>query len=188
MISKFVEMVKQSFSFLENFGFQLVSETPCLLEYESSRVLVSISWNARSGELNAFLGLLPRTGEAFERYSVADILATTGVPEEDFAPPQVADEDRLAPWIARLAHYLRDHASSGLAGDRMFFRRIETFRNARAQSLTDEVELRQVRSEADKAWREKKFRRVVDLYASIEARLTESESRRLGYAKKHLAG
>ena len=95
MNESFANRVKQSFSFSEDVRFRRTKEEPGLAHYESDRSFVTVSWDSRSGELDAFVGLLPRTGKAQDAYSIADILGAAGVQESDCKLPQVANERRL---------------------------------------------------------------------------------------------
>lgn len=188
MSERFTEMAKGAFSFLEVAGFRLTESQPGLLDYESDRSFVTVSWDARSGELEAFVGLLPRTGQAQDGYSISDVLGAAGLPAPECRPAQVADEDLLEPFVAALASNVRTHAQPGLAGDRMYFRRLEAFRGAKAAAYMRDMKLRQVRAEVDDAWRERRFDKVISLYTSVESDLVESEVRKLEYAKQHLSG
>lgn len=186
MSERFTELVKRAFSFLEGVGFQLTKSEPGLLDYESDRSFVTVNWDGRSGELEAFIGLLPRTGRAQDGYSISDVLGAAGLPTSECRPAQVVDEDRLEPFVVTLASNVRTHAQPGFAGDRMYFRRLEAFRGAKAAAYMRDMELRRVRAEVDKAWRERRLDKVISLYTSIESDLVESEVRKLEYAKQHL--
>ncbi len=92
-------------------------------------------------------------------------------------PCQVSDEDRLKPFLEDLATQVRTQAAPALKGDRMYFRRLETFRSAQSEAYMRNMELRHVRSEAEKAWRERNFSEVARLYMSMERDLSESPKR-----------
>ncbi len=66
---RFPGAAKRAFSFLEDAGFRLVRRDPDQLQYETPQVLVTIEWDARSGELNVFLGLQPRKGGTRDAFS-----------------------------------------------------------------------------------------------------------------------
>ena len=100
-------------------------------------------------------------------------------------PFQVAEEGKLKPFIDKLAEDTQRHAQAALAGDRLYFRRLQAYRNAQAQLYMRDMELRRVRAEADKAWQKRELDKVVHLYASIEDQLTVSEKAKLAYAKQH---
>jgi hypothetical protein len=102
-------------------------------------------------------------------------------------PFQVAEEDKLRPFLDKLAEHMQAHAQLALAGDRMFFRRLNAFRSAQAQMYWRGVELRHVRTEADKAWQKRELTKLIALYSSIEEELTASEKAKLAYAQQHQA-
>jgi len=188
MSARFFEMVHRGFSYLEDAGFRRRNDGPGLVIYESDRSFVVVTWDARSGELDAFIGLAPRTGRVQDEYSVADVLGVAGFAASDRRPAQVADESRLESFVAALARNVREHAQLGLAGDRMYFRRLEAFRGANADAYMADMELSQVRAEVEKAWRDRQYDKVVRLYTSVEGHLTEAEARKLEYARKHQSG
>lgn len=188
MSEKFADMVKRAFSFLESAGFRITKSDLGQALYESDRASVAVTWDSRSGELDAFVGMLPMTGQAQDQYSIADVMGAAGVPASECKLDQVGDESRLAPFVERLATNLRTHAQPALVGDRMYFRRLETFRGAKAETYMREMNLRQVRSQAERAWQDRQYDKVVSLYSSVEGDLTESESRKLDYARQHRAG
>jgi hypothetical protein len=184
----FPEMAQQAFSFLERAGFRLTQSDPARLQYETAQVFVTVEWDTRSGELNVFIGLQPSIGEAGHAFSLTDLLAMEGVNvSERRAPFQVAEESKLGPFLDKLGEDLQAHARSALSGDRMFFRRLNTFRSAQAQKYMREMELRRVRTEAESAWQNRQLDKIVDLYSSIEDQLTDSEKVKLVYAKRNQA-
>lgn len=83
--------------------------------------------------------MAPRTGRAQDEYSLADVTGAAGLPQSDCKPAQVADEGRLEPFIVMLADNVRTHAEPRLAGDRMYFRRLETARSAKADAYMREI-------------------------------------------------
>lgn len=185
MSARFGDMAKRAFSFLESAGFRLVQGEQHALRYETAQVFVAIEWDARSGELNVYLGLQPKKGERADAFSLGDLLSMEqmGKPSRTM-PFQVADESRLEPFLKELATEMRAHAAPALYGDRMYFRRLEAFRHAQSQAYMRDMELRHIRAEAEKAWRERNYDEVARLYTSIEHDLSESERGKLAYAKQ----
>jgi hypothetical protein len=135
----------------------------------SAESFVVIKWHNRFGELEVYFGLQPRTARAKDEYSLRDLLRMEGIREpESEQPLQVADESRLEPFLEKLAKDVRLYGRPVLSADRMYFRRLEAFRHARAQSDMQNLGLRRLRSEVEEAWRRREFDRVVELYSSIE--------------------
>ena len=184
MSERFPDMTKRAFSFLEGAGFRLTQIDASQLRYESAQSVVDIVWDARSGELEVFVGLPSSTRRPQDTYSLTDVFGMEGVPDRKM-PPQVADENRLEPFVEQLAVDMRAHAQPALAGDRMFFRRLETFRHANAEAFTRRTKLQQVRSAVEQAWRNREFKKVIGLYTSVEGDLSEAEKGKLEYARRH---
>jgi hypothetical protein len=183
---RFSEPAKRAFSFLEGAGFKLVLLEPSRLRYETAGSVVRIEWDARSGEMNVFFGLQPAKGRPEDAFSLSDLLDMVGIEApERRAPFQVADEKKLAPFLEKMANDVLVHAQPALSGDRMFFRRLQTFRESKSYEYMRSMRLRQVRAQADEAWRDRQLERVIALYGSIEDDLSESEKVRLAYARKH---
>lgn len=186
MNSHFDDMTARAFGFLTEVGFQIVARSAHQVEFESRTSVVTVCWDQRSGELEVFFELLPRTGVSASKYSLRDVMNAQGV-RGDASAPQVVDGTHLQRWLENIARAVRDHAQPALTGDRMFYRRVETFRHSQAVAYTQGIKLRHVRSAAESAWQERDLKSVVSLYASIEPELTDAERLKLDYAKKHQA-
>lgn len=161
---RFVDAARHAFSFMEDAGFRLTQSGPARLQYETVLVVVTIEWDARSGELDVLVGLQPEKGEARDAFSLADLLAMENVDVlERKMPFQVIEESKLGPFLERLAADTQANAQPALDGDRMYFRRLNTFRSAQARSLLRDMELRRARSEAETAWEKRDLERLIDL-------------------------
>ncbi len=185
MSEKFSDIVRRTFAFLEEAGFRCTQDGPTRLEYETDNVFVAITWDCRSGEVNEYIGLQPRRGERKYGFSFSDLLAMEGadLPERKM-PFQVANENRLGPFVEKLAEDTKAFAQPALAGDRMYFRRLKTFTNAAARTYMRGMKIRGVRFQAEEAWQRRDFERVIYLYSSIENDLSRSERGKLDYAKR----
>lgn len=183
---KFSSMAKKAFLFLEEIGYRCVEDNLDRLEYETALSFVTIEWDSRSGELNLYVGLKPKVGDPRDAYSLTDILAMENVDTPERRRPfQIAEESRLGPFIEKLAEDTQAYAQVALSGDRMFFRRLQAFRNAQAQTYMQDMKLSQIRGEAEEAWRERDLDKIIDLYTPIEKHLSKSEKVKLDYAREH---
>jgi hypothetical protein len=188
MSVKFSDIVRRAFAFLEEAGFRCTQDGSARLEYETDNVFVTVTWDCRSGEINENIGLQPRRGEQKYGFSLSDLLAMEGADlSERKMPFQVANENRLGPFVEKLAEDTKEFAQPALAGDRMYFRRLRTFTNAAARIYMRGMTLRGVRSQAEEAWQKRDFERVIYLYSSIENDLSRSERGKLDYARKQRA-
>jgi hypothetical protein len=182
---RFAETAQQVFSFLEHAGFRLTQSSPVRLQYETDQAFVTIDRDARSGELNVWVGLQPKDGEARDAFSLTDLLSMEGVDVAEARTPfQVYDESKLRPFLDRLAVDTQVHAQLALAGDRMFFRRLDVYRTEQSRRYWRDREVGRIRMEADKAWQKRELGKLIALYSSIEGDLTASEKGKLAYAKQ----
>lgn len=173
----FTQCALEEFSFLQSLGFKSsVSSEDCVV-FTSEKVRVLVMWNDRLGELTVSVGLLNSSDPL---YSLQDMLAMEGshAPEVR-APFQVADQNRVAPFLKILSDDLQAYGVKALDGDRMYFRRLEEFRSKDARKFMEEMRIRQVRRKAERAWKEGRYREAADQYSSIEGSLTASEKRRV---------
>ena len=183
MIEDFAKIVTQAFSFMEVAGFKVEMIDSTQVLYKSDDAFLVVSWDPRSGELDAFVGLLPRTGLARDEYSIADVMGASGAPEADCKLAQVTDPRKLGPFVDQLAVHLRTHGQRALVGDQAYFKSLEVFRAVKAERDMLAMRLRQVRSQAEQAWQDQQYDRVDELYSSVKEELTQSERRKLEYAR-----
>lgn len=99
-------------------------------------------------------------------------------------PFQVSEQERLRPFLKRLADDVRKHASEALTGDRMYYRRLSEYRSRQARTFMEDMQLRQVRAKADEAWGHRNYPQVIEQYESIQALLSPAELKRLEIAKQ----
>ncbi|SFW11666.1 hypothetical protein [Nitrosovibrio sp. Nv17] len=188
MSERFIGIVNQAFSFLNDAGFCFTKNKAGQSQYETDKCIVIIKRDIRSGGLEVFVGPRLEINQTQNLYSLTDILDMQGVlPRNRRMSFQIADEKRLRPFVDQLAREVEAHAQPALAGDRMFFRRLKTFRHSKADALMQGMKVQRVRSEVEEAWQKRDFKRIVDLYISIENHLTKSERLKLEYAKEHWA-
>jgi hypothetical protein len=117
---------------------------------------------------------------------MADVLSYVSKSGQTSVPVQVTDLSRLGPHIEKLADDVRQHAQLALAGDLQFFHAVEKLRAEKGNALLLDMKLSRVRREEEKAWKERGYQNVVDLYGSIEKWLSQTEKHKLEFAKKRL--
>jgi hypothetical protein len=187
MSERFPEVAQRAFSFLADTGFSLTSCDAHRVQFDAPKAFLTIEWDPRSGELSLYLGPQPQKGRKRDAFSLRDVLllesrhGSTAIK----MPFHVAKENQLGPFLEKLATDTQMYAARALAGDRMYFRRLERFRHAEAEVSMRQMRLRQVRVKAEKAWQLKELEEVASLYGSIEGELTAAEKKRLSYSRKH---
>jgi hypothetical protein len=184
---RFPEIVLKQFGFLEERGFHCVRKDVTLVRYESRQVFVNIYHGRASYELNAEIGLLTTSPEEKERpFSMGEIIASMSPNSAPFTPAQVSTLEALERFVPQLASAVKSYAGPALEGDAAFFEVLSNFRQKSSDSYLAELKLKHIRKEADKAWRNKDYATVIELYEPIQGDLKSSELKKLGYARGHL--
>jgi len=185
---RFSEIVLREFSFLEQQGFNHNQRSVTFVRYESSRVFVNVYHGRASYELNVEIGLLTASPDEEERaFSIGEIMELIrGQHKAVFAPPQANTIEGLKQFVSELAVLVKNYAAPALNGDSSFFEELSALRQKNSDSYLAELKLKHIRQEVDKAWREKNYGRVLDLYEPFQESLTTSEFKKPDYARKHL--
>lgn len=182
----FSTLAKEEFSFLLDRGFSLIRDCPGEVCFQSTDSVVCVTWDKRSGELDVYLKLLRDASEE-KPYSLCDLLAMENKDLLEAREPfQIFEQERLRPFLRRLADDVSKYASKALIGDRLYFRRLSEYRSRQAQSLMENMRARQVRLKADEAWRCRDYEQVVKQYESMRDHLTSAEFKRLEIAKDRM--
>jgi hypothetical protein len=101
---------------------------------------------------------------------------------------QASTKNAVSYVIQEIASCLTLYATEFLLGDVEAFQKAKTFSDEQLTTLSKQEKLLSVEKEADLAWRNKQYRKLITLYSSIENELTEIQKRRLLYAKGKLNG
>jgi hypothetical protein len=186
MTSVFSSLAKEQFAFLMDRGFSLTADDSEKVCYQSAQSLVCITWDKRSGELDVYFQPQPHA-EVDSPFSLRDLLAMEGVNVPEAKNPfQVSEQDRLHPFLTRLACDVDEHATKALAGDRMYFRQLSEYRGNQARAFMKDMQLRQTRAKADKAWQLHDYGQVVEQYESIRDDLSAAELKKLVIATNRM--
>jgi hypothetical protein len=182
----FREEAEVAFRFLErDYGFRLVENDETSLRYESPEgVFVNVYHGRSSYELKFEVGRLD-SAATDERFYPVDFVELSGVSEESFF--QASNAERVRRYLPELARVLAEHGSSALRGDPFVFKRLRDIQASRSDSLLLSWKLADARAEADAAWRDKNYSRVVQAYEPLKEHLMPSERKKLDYAKSHSA-
>lgn len=184
----FTEQVLSAFRFLTEFDLRCVRAEPTFVRYESSRVFVNIYHDHASYELGVEIGLLVDVRKEKEQaFSIGEIIDLMGAREETgYTFMQASTTERVKQLVPKLAELVRHYAGPALQGNFFTFEQLEEARQGKSDKYLKEIELGRIRSEAEKAWHEKNYSKLVELYSSIQEDLTPTETKKLAYARKHL--
>lgn len=180
--------VARSFGFLlAEYEFELAKSTEFLVRYESAGVFVEVCFDGRrSYELDVKLGERNISRNRRERsFGLAEILRLQEAPEKDqFRCIQVNTQLLLDDFVEGLAARLKRHGKDFLLGSKEAYAKLGEQRAQETAAYGLESHLAVVRKAAKKAWEEKDFTEVANLYESIEQHILPSEKKKLEYARK----
>jgi hypothetical protein len=180
----FEEEVKKHFLFLvTDYGFQLS---------RIEQVGFANSIKFESKEVYVYLCYGPPAYEAemsFGRIGIDDLPGGNS-----FGPGDLILLGNCPTWtwssnqsdVAEYARFLRECGSDCLKGDQPIFAQMKRNRDTLTRNWHQEERIKNVRQEANDAWNQKDYLRVVNLYESIRTALTRAETKKLDYARKHI--
>jgi hypothetical protein len=179
------------FSFLTDYGLELVEQGPLSVRYQSSRRLVDIS----HGRLDYIVGVevgrwIDAHGVLTEEASVLEVVVAALAGDEEPEKMQAATTpEQLSRQLHRLAQVLRPLAPALLGNGDASFDRIREYSSAYSTASYEKGRATYLRSRADEAWHRKDFEAVIAVYGEITRELStvtlsESERARLAYAHK----
>ena len=182
----FPEAVLQAFGFLEEKGFHCTQKNITLVRYESPRVFVNIFHGRASYELNAEIGLLTTSPKEKERaFSIGEIVElTSGQPRAAYSPPQSSAPEGVKRFVLQLASTINTYAGPALEGNRSFFEQLSQLRLKNSNTYLTELKMKHLQEEAEKAWRDKDYRRFLKLYEPVQQNLSAADRKKLAYARK----
>jgi hypothetical protein len=172
---------------LERHGFQQGISESFRVRYEKGTSFVEVTYASGSHEVSIWLA---ESQPIYEPpLELSDALRVTGCPPEGirFAELiQTSDSEALKRLLERVDALLRDWASEFLDGTREAYTAARARRSDRAAQYTRELQMARVLEDADVAWTEKDYRRVLELLQPISSSLDEVHRRRLAYAEQQM--
>lgn len=184
---QFPKAVRLAFKFLvEDFFFSLIKEDVTYVRYESKTVFVNVYHGRASYELNVEIGERviddPRRENPF---TIGEILQLVNPQQyQVYRPYQATTSESVKKFLYELAHLVREYARPALLGDEEFFQQVHETRHQNSNKLLLSWELNRIRRDVEIAWREKNFKRVVEIYNPVKEHLTPAEMKKLEYARK----
>jgi hypothetical protein len=162
-------------------GFALAGSTPRSARYESGDVIVSITCEYISFEIDL---RIYRVDDKAGGVSLPDVLrALPGRRDRNLPLFQFGNRDSLRRNLGVMAGLLREHGGAVLRGERAAFDAIRRVGSRLDADHTKELVQSPVREEAERAWKARDFAAVRRLYGSIEADLTPVERQKWKYAQ-----
>ncbi|MEA3347328.1 MAG: hypothetical protein U9Q21_04510 [Candidatus Auribacterota bacterium] len=180
----FAKEVISIFDFLtKEYNFRLVgTDSLYVVRYESKLVFINIYHEKISYELGFSIGLL--SDKERRGYTIDELIRLKDSGEEQqpiFFQASTKKDARYC--IQELSKLVKQNGGLALKGDHSAFVHLDRIREDLGSKQQREYELRQIRKEAQEFWKKKKYARLIDLYSSIFDDLTQSEIKKLIYAR-----
>lgn len=184
---RFAEAVEEDFGFLAAHGFKRVQSEPTFVRFESKRVYVNVYHGRKSFEMGLEIG--PLAGRLEERpYSTSEIIRLIEPGNADiYRDFATRNADGVQEGVRRLATLFFRHVEEGVLDDAGLFDRLAKQRETWNQEFSREVNLGKARRELEGAWHAQDYAKVVELLEPFRADLTQSELKKLEYAKNELS-
>jgi hypothetical protein len=180
----FAKAVLGSFDFLRTYGLKPVEGSATFVRFESRDVFANVYHGRASYEIGVEVGIKARN----EKYGLDYIVSRAGAWEaEGFGRGtifQVRSPEGVQRILVRVAELLKKYGTPFLEGDAGFYGQLDEANRRASAEYTKRQFVEGIRKQANAAWVEKSFSRVVELYQSIREDLTAIEAKRLAYAQK----
>jgi hypothetical protein len=186
----FKEAVLDGFRFLESYGLKVVKKDVTFVRYEarrffSNKVFVNIYHGRSSFEIGVEVGRRDRP----EKYDLGYLVSWAGAWEaEGFGRAtmfQVSSREGVQRFVPKVAELLKKYGDPFLRGSPALYRELDRANQRESEKFARTQKLVDARREAESAWSQKSFARVVELYKPFRRELTDIEAKRLAYAEKH---
>ena len=186
---RFADEVLAAFDFLTtDYGFHRSRVDVTFIRYESRDVFVNVYHGRASYEVELEIGrFADRVGTEDVKFSLGDIIDVMGArADTGYTFFQASNADRVKRLVPRLAELLKEYGKDALAGDPLFFARLQDEQTRMSREYRKQSDLRRIREQVGEAWNQKNYVKVVELYEPIRDDLTAAEIKKLEYARKHL--
>lgn len=176
------------FNFLiKEFGFQLITEEETHVSFESDKVLINIYHELLSYELIFEICQKPRIlGLMESKFTLTEIveLGNNGQSKSVFF--QASTASGVKKCILNMADLVNQYAQGALVGDKLVYKKLKLLQKQRSDKLINEMELKLIRSKAEKFWKDKNYEQYIKLFEGSQKELSYIELKKLEYAKKHI--
>lgn len=195
-LAVFEKIARKEFAFLETeYCFQVTTLKPenadrIVIQYRSESVYLMLHYGPPEYALDFSFGRLGiEDQEDAHGFTSGDLLYLDGTDNWSDYPGYSAYElSNLREFLPKLAQLLRECGHSCLRGDDTAFETMAIRRQEDCDRWHKGQERDRIASQAEIAWRDRDFGKVIALYSSIESNLTAVEEKRLEYAKSHSPG
>jgi len=179
----FASEAEKAFAFLSDLGFLQVESLPTLVRYQKDDVEIAVHHGRLSYEIGADISYLGK------QYALAEIVR---VVDPDTAKRcgglMASTREGVTMGLDELGSLMKRYGVAALQGDPKFFSALEEKRNVWVEEYWLDGLARQVRPQAEEAFRLGDYAKAAELYARIRSRLSPAEAKKLSLAQERRAG
>lgn len=181
---RFNQVVEREFRFLiDDYKYRLVKSESTFVRYESKSYFMNIYHGRISYEIGVEIG--DHLVGWWDYISPSGILNYVMGPDHGITTYfQASTREAVENCVVKLAGTIRKYCMDVASGDQKAIDAIIEAQGKRNEEYTRQVVQEPVRREAEQAWRDKDYSKVVSLYGSIKEDLSEIEMKKLEYAQK----
>lgn len=185
----FERAVESEFRFLTEapYHFRVCDAHGGKLRYEGNGVVLAVFQDPMSYELGINIWRTFVKGEATRPYTMGDLIRAADVGAANtYREFAATKSESIRKGLSKLASDLRAFGLPALGADPDFYTRVSAAREEAVREFGAEEAKRAARRDAEKAWKDGDFAKVVAAYSNVENGLTRAELARLEYARDHL--
>jgi hypothetical protein len=164
----------------------LVERERAAVVYESAVCRIYLGYDdQRSFEVG--LSLSQNGGAVQPGFNFDEIMRAQAVPSHLWVQGYSArDPQHVRRLLEQMEKIISEYAAPLLDGNRMAWVNLENRRQADCIEYEEEVKMRRVQEDLDKAWNARDYAKVAKVLEGIESKLSGSDLGKLKYAKKQL--
>ena len=185
----FVASARSAFDFVTNppYSLWLVDQEEGRVTYAGVDLGLAILHDRLSYELDLALWRESVAAEVAYPYTMVDLIRVAD-PDRTHSYRQFSASTKAAVerGLAMLESDFRLFGLQALSGSHQFFERMRYIRSLAAAEFGSELEDKQIREKAGRAWQDRDFSNVVKQYSILGDRLSQVERARVDYARRHL--
>lgn len=177
----FIDAVDSYFKpMVRQFEFSLLEQDPYVIAFGSKNAKLTICHDRLSYEIEVFLR---RDGQTISLHDLLAVRVPKGKEERLFF--QASTKPAVQACVQQIARLLEKYGAALLTGSPSEWRYVLERKRKEDARQTKELIQNSIRSAAEDAWQRRDFSKVRELYEKMSDSLTQTEQKRLDYARRH---
>lgn len=182
---EFKDYVFNEFNFLvEKFNFYVEYFDNHIVKYYSDKVFVNVYYERLSYEIYFCIGMLP---ESKKNYKISSFEISSVNKNKKFnILESTTNPELISKVIIELANMVKSECYDILLGNLEPLKHLYDVVEKNRENLKLNLKLIEMEREAQVAWNEKNYRKLISIYTRHEKYLTKTQSKKLEYARKKI--